>query len=225
LAVGKTFAVLPTLNEEGAIGKVITRIKALGVVDGVIVIDGHSTDKSVEIAKRHGAIVIVQDGRGKGAGFKTFLKKGRIKDSALYVMLDADLSYDPAEIPKLLKSLEFADVVSGYRKPKLMQIGAKNILHFFGNKFISLVGLLLFGKWTDICTGYWGFRGSALKELDIKSDGFDLEANIFASMCKKGMSYRHVPVKHGKRAGERKLKSTDAIIIVKRLFSERFSSR
>ena len=221
----EVFAVLPALNEEDAIGGVISKIKELGIVDGIIVIDGHSTDKSVEIAKKHGVHIIVQDGKGKGAGFKTFLKKGKIQDSAIYIMLDADASYDPADIPQVLEGLERggADVVSGYRKPKLMRIGVQNVFHFFGNKLISLVGFVLFGKWTDICTGYWGFRGSALKELDIEADGFDLEADIFANVCKKRISYAHVPVSHRKRTGERKLKSTDAIIIIKRLFQERFS--
>ena len=217
----KVFVILPTLNEEEGIGGVISGIKGLGsVVDGIIVVDGHSTDDTVRIARKNGCQVMLQDGKGKGAGFKTFLKKGKIRDDDYYVMLDADLSYDPADIPAVIAGLEDAEIVSGYRRARLEDI---DLLHFVGNKLIAFAGLVLFGKWTDMCTGYWGFRGSALKRLDIRADGFDLEANIFASMCEKGISHKDVPVRHGKRAGKRKLKNTDAIIIVKRLFSERFS--
>ena len=215
------FVILPTLNEAEGIGGVISGIKGLGsLVDGIIVVDGHSTDDTVRIARKNGCRVMLQEGKGKGAGFKTFLKKGRIDDDAYYVMLDADQSYDPKDIPAIVAGLNDAEIVSGLRKARIQDL---DLLHLIGNKAISFAGLVLFGKWTDICTGYWGFRGVALKKLDIKSDGFDLEANIFASMCKKKMLHKHVPVKHLKRAGKRKLKNTDAVVIAWRLFSERFS--
>jgi len=112
--------VIPTLNECEAVGKVVGGVKS--AMDGyeyrVLVVDGHSTDGTNEIAKDMGADVIYQRGRGYGDALKTgfFYARKRL-DAKVIVMMDADLTYDPKHIPKLVAPIlnDEADMVVGNR--------------------------------------------------------------------------------------------------------------
>jgi dolichol-phosphate mannosyltransferase len=213
--------ILPTLNEEEGVEIVMKALAKAGATR-VLVLDGGSTDRTVEIAKKLGATVMVQEGRGKGMAFQTFLKKYPIKDDAAYVMLDADASYAGSEIMKIAAALKDADVVTGSRPPLIF--GFRSFVHYIGGFLISVFASVLFLRWNpDITSGYWGFRGLALKKLDITSHGFELEANLFAQSAKKGLKAVCVPITYGKRVGTAKLSFLDALKIVPKLLSERLS--
>jgi glycosyltransferase involved in cell wall biosynthesis len=212
--------VLPTLNEEEGLPLVIESLKKRGM-DNIVVVDGHSTDKTIEIARKHNAKIVMQEGKGKGMAFQTFLQKYPIKDDNFYIMLDSDNSYDAADIDKFISSLKSCDVVTGNRVT--IRYNPNDFIHYLGNKLISFGALVLFLRWNpDICTGYWGFRGSALKKMKIRSKGFDLEADLFCQIVKKELSHKIVPINYYTRVGERKLNYFDALIIVSRLVIERF---
>ncbi len=219
--MSKTIIFIPTLNEEKAIGELVTQVKKQGFKD-VVVVDSDSDDMTREIAGKAGAKVLNIKGRGKGRGFQFFQSNWKIEDNCKYIMLDGDLSYDPKYLKQISQLLDNYDIVAGWRK--LAVYNPKDLLHIIGNKIISLIGSALYLNYNqDICTGYWGFKGSALKKLKIDALKFDLEANIFAQAIKKKLSFGHIWVDYKKRVGEAKLKTMDALFIISKLFKERFN--
>lgn len=215
----KTIAIVPTLNEEQGLPIVLAGLRKVGV-DEIVVVDGNSTDRTQEIARKAGAKIILQEGKGKGNGFQSFLKKFPIKDEDFFVMLDGDASYAPEELPKFVEALQDNDVVAGNRK--FYTKAARDFIHNIGNAAISLAGRILY--WhdaPDICTGYWGFRGSALKKMRIDAQKFDLEADLYANACKNKLRFIFIPVSYRPRLGEGKLSFRDGLQITKRLISER----
>lgn len=221
--LGGVTVILPTLNEEQGLPIVLAELKQAGVTK-IVVLDGGSTDGTLAIAAKQAAVQVVrQEGRGKGMAFQTFLKRAQIRDNEKYVMLDADASYDGSEVGKLAAALDSCDVVCGTRK--ILVHNPRSLVHVIGGQLISAFGSLLFLSWNpDITSGYWGFRGSALKKMRITAQGFDLEANLFAQAAKKGLKACCVPINYRKRLGEAKLSFLEALRILPRLLAERFSS-
>jgi dolichol-phosphate mannosyltransferase len=212
----KLTVILPTLNEEKAIVKVIKSVpkgalKRLGFETKILVIDGKSKDKTVKLAKEQGAEVIIQKGKGKGSAVKevlTLLKK-RMPDIA--VMLDADYTYDPKEMPKMILPLiiEQADVTVGARQGRT---------HYIGNALLTGIANRLFKNNTrDLCTGYWGFSSKAIRQIDVSAKGFDIETDLFAQVNKNKLRMKSVNIKYRERIGTSKLKRSDAIKIVLRI--------
>ncbi len=222
--MGETYIILPTLNEEEGLNLVLKDLEKIGFnMKNVIVVDGHSTDKTINVAKKYGINVIMQEGgKGKGIGFQTFLRKWDVKDDDIYIMLDADYTYDPKEYSKLESLVKTGyDVVMGRRK--IYIDGFEAFLHVLGSVFLSITASLLFFRFNpDICTGYWAFRGSALKKMKIKAKGFQLEANLFCEACKKGLKIGSVRVDYKERVGQRKLKTSDGLKIFGFIVAERF---
>jgi len=179
--------VIPTLNAEKAIGKVISEIpyKELedkGYKTTVYIVDGLSTDKTIEVARKDGAEVILEKRWGKAIAIKTAFEQ--LKDRYDYfIMLDADATYPPKYIPQILEGLQRNDVVIGSRLKGIIEPGAMSNLHKISNKIITWTGNVLYGqRVSDICTGYWGFRKEVIQNLNIDSHGFALEANLFTQI-------------------------------------------
>ncbi len=207
---------LPALNEAKSIGRVIkgvpiTALRNLDVKTKIIVIDGHSTDKTREIAKSLGANVMLQKGKGKGAAFKTVLTELKNNPPDVMVMLDADNTYDPDEIPQMILPILLgkSDVVMGSREEKT---------HRTGNKLLSTAASLAFKhNIKDLCTGFWAFNEKAIRTLKIDADGFDLESDLFAKVNKAGLKLVGVPISYRRRIGVSKLKIKDAFVILGRI--------
>lgn len=220
---------LPALNEEATIGRVIDdlplgAIRQKGYDTEVMVVDGHSTDRTQEIALSKGARMVLQGGRGKGdalrSAFKTF-------DGDYLFMLDADNTYPPVYILKMLNQLESGecDVVLGSRMRGYIEPGAMSVMNKFGNRFLSSTANFLFPnghKATDICTGMWGFRGEVIKDLIITADRFEVEAEMYAKCIKMGCTVREIPIRYGRRVAPSKLSSLrDGLKIWRRLIKEK----
>jgi hypothetical protein len=138
-------------------------------------------------------------------------------------MLDGDASYDPADVGKLYQALQIAPVACGARSVLVYDV--KSFIHALGGSLISKLGSLLFLTWNpDICTGYWGFRGGALRQIRVTAAGFELEANLFTQCAKHHLKMQVVRVNYTKREGEAKLTTLDAWKILLRLLSDRFTS-
>lgn len=147
--------IICTLNEAESLPAILTRIPEW--VDEVILVDGHSTDRTVEIAREinPGVKVLLQPGKGKGDALKYGIQNS-IGD--IVVTLDADNATDPAEMPKfiepLLKGYDFAKgtrFANGFpqNKPKH---------RILGNMVIALVfDIVFFSRYTDLCSGYNSF--------------------------------------------------------------------
>ncbi len=217
----KVVAIIPTLNEEEGVADVINGFKREGVKQ-IIVADGGSTDATRQIAAKNGAKVLKVP-RGKGNGFRATLQQIKIQVDSIYVMIDGDASYQSGEVKKLLKDIQKFDVVTGKRQ--LLIHDLKSTVHVIGNFFVSMLGSIVYLHWNpDICTGYWAFRGSALKKLKkaLTAERFELEVDLFSNTAKLGLHHKTVPVSYLKRKGESKLHTRDVFFILKKLVSNRF---
>jgi dolichol-phosphate mannosyltransferase len=207
---------IPTRNEEAGIGEVIDRIphssiEEKGYGTRIVVVDGHSTDSTCEIARERGAELIQQKtSQGKGLGVREALQiifRGREPNGDLLIMLDADATYDPEDMPRFIDELQSHDVVWGSRMRGNIEEKAMSRTNRIGNKLLSFAASLLFmKKTTDLCTGYWGFRSKALNELALTAEGFSLEADLFGSVAKSSMKTSEIPIDYAHREGTSTLK-------------------
>lgn len=218
--------IIPTLNEESSIGKVIDEIPKKTLEDSgysveILVVDGISTDRTAQIAQEKGARVILETRRGKGRAIRTALEKD---DSNFVFMLDGDYTYSAAYIPAMLKLLQKYPVVIGSRLKGKREKGALRNVNFVGNLLLTLAANILYGtRISDLCTGYWGFRREVIQSINLTTDGFQLEADLLVQVARKGYRIGEIPILYRCRAGKAKLSGLkDGIKIGRFLFSKRF---
>jgi glycosyltransferase involved in cell wall biosynthesis len=193
---------IPAYNEEATIGEVLERIAALGLDAQVIVVDDGSRDRTAEIAEAAGATVIRKANGGKGSALRAGIP---LIDGDIAVIQDADMEYDPAEVPKLIKPIEdgVADVVYGSRLSGGMPQRAYLFWHLVGNRFLSLVTGILFNTTiSDMETGYKAFRSEVLKSLDLKQNDFGIEPEITGKICKRNLRIYELPISYYGRTYE-----------------------
>jgi glycosyltransferase involved in cell wall biosynthesis len=166
--------VIPTLNEAGNIAHVLERMP--DEVTELIIVDGHSTDGTVDVAlsKCPDARIVHQDGMGKGNALACGL---RLSTGDITVMLDADGSTDPAEIPRFTEAL-----LSGYDFAKGTRFaeggGSDDITHFrrFGNRIlVGVVNTIWRVHYTDLCYGYNAFWTRHARLVHAPCNGFEVE--------------------------------------------------
>jgi dolichol-phosphate mannosyltransferase len=211
---------LPTLNEEESIGSTIQAVRSTMPQAEIVVIDGLSTDRTVEIAKSLGARVLMEKRKGKAFAIKTAFRE---ISSDYAVMIDADLTYPVKDIPKFLSLLKDYDVVIGSRFKGRFEEGSMPMVNGIGNQAICLVATVLYLKpVSDVCTGMWAFRKSAYKAIEITSHTFELECNLFAQSVKKGFRILEVPIDYARRGGVSKVQLMDGVKDCVFLLKERF---
>ena len=199
---------IPAYNEEATIGEVLERIAALGLDAQVIVVDDGSSDRTAAIAEEHGATVIRQRNAGKGAAIRTAI--GAI-DGEVAVIQDADMEYDPAEVPELIEPIVrgVADVVYGSRLSGGKAQRAYLFWHLVGNRFLSLLTSVLYNTTlSDMETGYKAFRADLLRSLDLREDSFGIEPEITAKICKRKLRIYELPISYYGRTYEEGKKIT-----------------
>ena len=192
---------IPTLNEEETIGEVISSFKRQGF-DNILIIDGDSTDSTREIAKRAGARVVIQQGKGKGAAVRQAFE---LIDSDIIVMIDGDGTYLPSEVQRLIEPIEKgeAEHVIGNR---FAYGGAFAVLHRLGNWFLNKIFSIGYGlELQDILSGYRAFTKEAVKKMTLRKEGFEIEAEMTVESVKRGIKLKEVPISYRKRRGKSKL--------------------
>jgi glycosyltransferase involved in cell wall biosynthesis len=184
--------VIPTLNEASNLPHIIPRLPSW--VHEVLIVDGRSTDDTIGMARalRPSVRVILQDGRGKGNALACGFAAA---EGDIIVMLDADGSTDPAEIPRFVQPLlDGADFVKGSRC--LEGGGSTDISRFrsAGNRALTgLVNVLYRTRYTDLCYGYNAFWAHCLPHMQVDCDGFEVETLIHARIARSGLDVREVP--------------------------------
>jgi glycosyltransferase involved in cell wall biosynthesis len=193
----KVTIVICTLDEEKNLQFVLPKIPSW--VYEVILVDGHSTDNTIEVARNllPSIKVFSQPGRGKGKALKygVLLAKGDI-----VVTLDADGTYFAEEIPLFVQAL-----MRGYDFAKGTRfigngLDSMPINRQLGNKILALASNLLFHThYTDICSGYYAFRKDLFQNINLASDGFEMEQELFVKIIKLGLKVKEIPHSYRER--------------------------
>jgi glycosyltransferase involved in cell wall biosynthesis len=204
---------IPVFNERRTILEVLERIEALELDAQVIVVDDGSSDGTGDLlrewhAQHPEATVIHQANRGKGAAIRAAIPH---IDGEIAVIQDADMEYDPADVPSLVEPIELgqADVVYGSRLSGGKPQRAYLFWHLVGNRFLSLLtGFLYNTTLTDMETGYKAFRSDVLRSLDLRQDDFSIEPEITAKICRRNLRIYQLPIAYYGRTYEEGKKIT-----------------
>lgn len=219
----RTSLIIPTLNEAKNLPLVLPHLP-MEWIDEVILVDGHSTDGTVDVARRilPSIKVIMEKKKGKGAAMNTGY---RAATGDIIIVLDADGSHDPREIPRFIYALlEGSDLVKGSRfahgggttdMPRYRELGN------FG--LTQMVNILFSGHLTDLCYGYHAFWRYSLKTININDvNGFEVDTALYVRALQKKLRITEVPSFEGYRFhGIGKLRTfPDGFRVLKTILSE-----
>ena len=184
--------IIPTLNEAANLPHVLGYIPDW--VYEIIIVDGHSTDNTVEVAKDlcPEARIIMQEGRGKGAALKMGFAAAA---GEIIVMLDADGSTDPREIPRFVGTLvSGADYAKGTRFVQGGGSSDMTTIRRLGNWGLTTIVRLLFGhSYSDLCYGYNAFWSWVVPVIDVDAPGFEIETIMNIRVIKTRLNIVEVP--------------------------------
>ena len=190
---------VPAYNEAATIVELLDRVSRLELDKQIVVVDDGSTDGTGDLVEkwrsgRDDVVVVRQENRGKGAAVRAAIPRA---DGDICVIQDADLEYDPADVPALIEPIVrgSADVVFGSRlsggKPQRVYL----FWHLVGNRFLSLLTNVLYNTtFSDMETGYKAFRTEILRSLDLRQDDFGIEPEITAKICKRKLRVYELPI-------------------------------
>ena len=192
--------IVPAYNEAATIGEVLARVEALDLDKQVVVVDDGSTDETPHLlgkwSGRDGFRVITQENRGKGAAIRAAIP---FVDGDIAVIQDADMEYDPSEVPELIEPIRrgAADVVFGSRLSGGRPQRAYLFWHLVGNRFLSLLTNVLYNTTLhDMETGYKAFRSEVIRSLELSEDRFGIEPEITAKVCKRKLRIYELPISY-----------------------------
>ncbi|HUV82532.1 MAG TPA: S-layer glycoprotein N-glycosyltransferase AglJ [archaeon] len=190
---------IPTLNESRTIVQIIDEFRSLGFSD-ILVIDGHSKDGTVEIARERRINVVLQTGKGKG---QAVIQSFDLIDSEYVIMIDGDGTYLPSEVYLLLDALEKgAGHVIGNRFANPGK-GAFTRLNSIGNKLLNKLFGFAYGEWLDdILSGYRGFTKDTIQKMALTQKGFEIETEITVECVRNEIDIKVVPITYLPRHGE-----------------------
>lgn len=222
LSLARVSVVIPTLNEADNIPHVFERMPS--EVYEVVMVDGHSTDGTVELAKRlwPALVVINQTSKGKGNALACGFWAAR---GDIIVMLDADGSTDPAEIPRFVAALiSGADFAKGSRF--IAGGGSEDItaVRRAGNWLLAkTVNCMWGGQYSDLCYGYNAFWRHCLPFVSPDCEGFEVETLMNIRAARAGLRIHEVPsFEHDRRHGTSNLNARrDGIRVLRTIVSER----
>jgi glycosyltransferase involved in cell wall biosynthesis len=196
----KVAVLIPCYNEEITIGKVVDDfLKELPEAQ-VFVYDNNSTDRTAEIARGHGAVVIHEQRQGKGNVVRQMF---RDIEADYYVMVDGDDTYPADAVHGLLAvAMEGgADMVVGDRHSNLSyQRENSRLFHNFGNNLVKLLIRAFYGtRVSDVLSGYRVFTRTFVKTFPVLSRGFEIETEMSIHAIDKNWRIREVPIEYRDR--------------------------
>jgi glycosyltransferase involved in cell wall biosynthesis len=206
--------VVPVYNEERTLSTIIGKLLALPQLLEIVVVDDCSTDRTAEILQQlsleHGNIHVARHARNMG---KTqALKTGfRLTRGEIVIIQDADLEYDPSEIPDVISPIVagHADVVFGSRFLVRKASRVLYFYHYLGNKLLTFCSNLTTNiNLTDVETGYKAFRGDIIRQMEIHSSGFGFEIEVTAKVAKLKCAIYETPISYYGRTYEEGKKIT-----------------
>ena len=234
----KLSVIVPAYNEEGTIREIIDRVSDTPFEKEIIVVDDGSTDGTREILKELEGrttgetpilLIFHERNRGKGAAIRSALAK---VTGDVVIIQDADLEYDPKEFARLIEPILKGEtqVVYGSRNLKRDEKGKhgnpmSSLSFYWGGVFLSKLTNLLYGTGiTDESTGYKVFKTEVIKNLDLKSEGFEFCPEVTAKLCRKGCKIKEVSISYHPRGFDegKKICWLDGLVAVFNLLKYRF---
>ncbi len=224
----KISVIIPAFNEKGTIEEILRRVQATGIADEIIVVDDGSVDGTRQVlsaldGRGQVRVILHERNQGKGAAVVTGIQAAQ---GEVLLIQDADLEYDPRDIPRLLEPIAegIADVVygsrflGGPRRPAMFW-------HMVANKVLTLMTNVLYNNiLTDMETGYKVFRREVVQGMKIKARRFDFEPEFTAKILKRKVRLYEVPISFNPRDYEegKKIGLKDAFAAVWTLLKYRF---
>jgi len=208
--MAKLSVIVPVFNERNTLEELVARVRGVdyGCVLELVLVDDCSTDGSralvEKLAATHAEIVAVlqEQNRGKGAAVRRGFEAA---SGDIMIVQDADLEYDPQEIPRLVSLItrDIADVVFGSR---FLSTGPHRVLYYWhsvGNKLLTLLSNMLTNlNLTDMEVGYKAFRREVIRSISLREDRFGFEPEITAKVARGGWRIYEVPISYYGRTYE-----------------------
>ncbi|MBN2499871.1 MAG: glycosyltransferase family 2 protein [Anaerolineales bacterium] len=221
-------AIMPVYNEEDTLREIVKRVKDVGLVNEILIVDDGSVDGTREILKELEQlpdvnVILKERNQGKGSAVITGIKAAQ---GDIIIIQDADLEYDPRDYPGLFKPLEegIADVVYGSR----FLGGPRRPILFWNmvaNKILTFVTNILYNNiLTDMETGYKVFRKEVVEGMTLHARGFEFEPEFTAKLLKRNVRIYEVPISFNPRPYDegKKIKAKDGFIAMWALIKYRF---
>ncbi len=194
--------VIPAFNEEETLGRVVQQVLALPGLHEIVVVDDASTDATGaladDLAARHARVRVIHQAtnRGKTEALKTGFEW---TTGSIVIVQDADLEYNPEDIPVLIEPIlqGHADVVYGSRFLVRKTARVLYFYHYLANRSLTFLSNLLTNiNLTDVETGYKAFRGEIIREMIITSSGFGFEIEVTAKIAKLKCAIFESPISY-----------------------------
>ena len=212
--------VMPAFNEEATLARVVLRALGVAGVSEIVIVNDGSDDRTGaiadELARAHSAVRVIHQPRnlGKAEALRTGIAA---TGGEIVIIQDADLEYDPRDIPELVQPIVDgeADVVFGSRFLVRRAARVLYFYHYLANKALTFLSNLLTNvNMTDIHTGYKAFRGEVIRSMRISGKGFGADTEIAAKVAKLGCAIYEVPISyHGRTYAEgKKVGAWDGVV-------------
>lgn len=215
---------ITALNEESGIGPTLAEINEVLKKPLCLIVDGRSTDRTIQIAEEMGAQVIFQKGFGKGDAIATGLEHIKTFNVDYLIIIDADFTYPAKYLPEMIKILEenpSVGMVCGNRFNSHFHLENMANVFYTGNRLIAFVHDFLNGvQMHDPLTGMRVIRWELLKDWNPKSKGFDIEVELNHYVERKNYNNLEIPIFYRARVGEKKLRLRHGFPILMRILAE-----
>jgi glycosyltransferase involved in cell wall biosynthesis len=216
--------VMPVFNERVRLERAVAALLAANVSDDLelLIVDDGSTDGTREILRDNDwpaevRVIYHDKNRGKGAAIRTALAEAR---GTYTTIMDADLEYEPTDIPALLGPLRAGDAQAVFGTRGFQSHSAYSFWYVVGNRSVTFAANLLFNSWvSDMMTGQKAMSTELFRSLDLRAGGFAIEAEITARLLRRGVRIYEVPITYTARSrGEgKKLTAVDGLRVIRTL--------
>lgn len=200
--------VVPAFNERNTLPTIVSKLMAVPRLLEIVIVDDCSTDGTDQIGRQLAEVhpEVRYARHEKNSGKTEALKTGlQVTTGSIVIIQDADLEYDPEEIPQVIQPIldGHADVVYGSR---FLVRKASRVLYFYhyvANKFLTFMSNILTNlNMTDVETGYKAFRGDIIRKMTIVSSGFGFEIEVTAKLAKLKCAVYETPISYYGRTYE-----------------------
>lgn len=215
---------MPVFNERVRVEPAVEAVLAAHVSDDLelLVVDDGSTDGTRELLAERSwppeVRVLYHDrNRGKGAAIRTALAEAR---GAYTTIMDADLEYEPSDIPALLAPLRAGSAKAVFGTRGFQSHSAFSFWYVVGNRAVTFAANLLYNSWvSDMMTGQKAMTTDLFRSLGLRERGFAIEAEITAKLLRRGIRIYEVPISYTARSREdgKKLLAADGLRVLRTL--------